>query len=285
MKPITSRGELVSLVNKGIETYQCINKENEKILHTIIRNSRNREYYRIEWGILLDTNKMWHLWYNPEIVKVTLDKRTAKWMTNKEREDYIQKNEDNLSWMYKDGLLFISGETRNFEEEDKVSFVSGKKGSGKSEYAYAQAAKYLKSGRSVLFFSTSTDAAEVSRRIFRTMIKDIYDKLEKNIALNQDELRELNEAIAIMHLGKLSINTEYTIDENYIIKKMYEKSSTKKGLDLVVIDSLSFSDGVAKNILDIHNKIDTHRQILDCKVVITTKLNKFTNEKLKELEN
>lgn len=284
METITSRGQLVNLINqKGVETYVHLLETGKKILHTIIYDKKYNEFYRVEWGEIKDGDNITHLWYKENPVNVKFDKYSAKWLTKEERKAKrnlsISGEEDPERFIMKDGLIFINGETRNLKEEkgyNKVEVVAGEAGKGKSEYAFNKVAEALKKNKSVLFFALDAPKEEITRRIFRSLIPEIYSKFEKKLPLEDSEVKELNEAVYLLENAKLTIDENFTANDNYILSKMKSHAKGEDGLDLVIVDSLkiSTSDESKKAVLSIHERMDLYRQELGCKVIITTQLNR-----------
>ena len=277
MEKITSRAQLVDMINNGVETYAGDIKKDLKTLYTIIFNKKNREHYRIEWGEVKDPGGIFHLWFKPDLVCVKFDSKTAKWLSSSERKEERKKVEEKDGIVkLEDGLLFINGETRNINESsfNEVEVVGGSVGSGKSNYVYKQASKELKKGNRVLMFALEDAISEVHRRIVRALEFDLYEKIEKGLELTEDELSKVEDAKALLY--NLVIYSSSSIETNYILFKM-EEEHNKKELSLVIVDSLHLvQDSVqsVNSIEKLHSYMDKFRQELGIKVILTFQTNR-----------
>lgn len=277
MEKITSRAQLVEMINNCVETYAGDIKKDLKTLYTIIFNKKNREHYRIEWGEVKDPSGAFHLWFKPDLICVKFDSKTAKWLSASERREERKRVEEKDGIVkLEDGLLFINGETRNINEAsfNEVEVVGGPVGSGKSNYVYKQAAKELKKGNRVLMFALEDATSEVHRRIIRAVEFELYGKIEKGLELTEDELLKIEDAKTL--LSNLVIYSSNLIETNYILSKM-EEEHNKKELSLVIVDSLHLvqdSTESVQSIEKLHSYMDKFRQELGIKVILTFQTNR-----------
>lgn len=287
MMKITSRGQLIELINKkSVETYPVKTDDDRKVLNTIVQVKKTKEFYRIAWGEVKGDNDVFYLWYDEDAEKVELDKETGYWLTKEEKKSSIEDRSKNTVGLnikeialynVKDNLLFINGINTEPEKKDgvnNVQIVAGKTSTGKSEYVFREIVEAIKRDESVLLFSTESEKKEVIKRLVRIIAPEAQRKLERQIDMNEKDLKDVADALHLLENSKLIIDDNYLIDDNYILNKMEEVANSEEGLDLAVVDFLQLSNGNKnrKAIISIHEKMELYRKKLGCKVIITTQL-------------
>lgn len=258
---ITSRGELVDLINKSaVETYVVKSEPGVKIMNTIIYDKKKDKHYRIKWGEISDKNGTHHLWYEEKAVPVFLNRSLKQngWCAKdefNEVEEGVDLREHEFYRVEKNIIDPIIDNSYNLEN---VTLWGTKAGQGKTQYALSKTAEKMIEGKTILYFSTDESAKDVVRRL-KKILEDLGENVEE-----------------IFARSNVKVYDGYEIDSNYIIKKMKEESQQGQ-LDFVVIDHLYLNPtGIGNNykkVVEIHNEMDKWAVQLGCEVLITTQLN------------
>lgn len=281
---ITSRGHLIKVINDwGIESELIENTTSARLLNTVVYNKYKDKFYRVTWGEVADNEGVYHLWYKEKAPEVFYNESSerAEWLTKQEMKDIDMKEQKRRMHLnMNDYLLFnVENNLVHMEESgDNLENIWAKvgegkpwySGKGKSWYSIKKVIQELKEDKSVLFLSPEKIEEEVLQEIADMLLNTemLSEVTEQKFKDETDKIRFIDEFI---RKAKLTVDTRFTLDDNYIVRKMKEKAKSKEGLDYVIIDSIN---GVSSNdrIKQLNDLLETVSNELNCSVLLITQL-------------
>ena len=280
---ITSRGHLIKVINDwGIESELTENTTSAKLLNTVVYNKYKDKFYRVTWGEVADNEGVYHLWYKEKAPEVFYNESSEpeEWLTKQEMKDIDMKEQKRGEHLNVDDYLLFNVENNlvSMEESGDIWAKVGEgkpwySGKGKSLYSIKKVIRELKEDKSVLFLSPEKTEEEVLQYIADMLLNTemLSEITEQEFKSEVDKLRFIDEFIS---KAKLTVDTSFTLDDNYIVRKMREKAKSKEGLDYVVIDSISLDPNnhkisYQKRLKEIEDLLENVSNEINCSVLVS----------------